>query len=75
MLFPGDVHDAQMHREAVHSNLSPKQLPRQDTAIGTQRCYLKSVQTPQPTRIMALAAGKGWRLPEPYLTEQERDVF
>lgn len=43
--------------EAEHNNLSQKQLSHQDTPVGIQRSYLKSVQTPQPTCRMALAAG------------------
>lgn len=43
--------------EAAHNNLSQKQLSHQDTPIGIQHSYLKSVQTPQPTCIMALAEG------------------
>lgn len=43
--------------ETKHNNLSQKQLSHQDTPVGIQCSYLKSVQTPQPTCRMALAAG------------------
>ena len=41
----------------LDNNLSPKQWSHQDTPVGIQCSYLKSVQTPQPTCVMALAAG------------------
>lgn len=61
--------------EAEHNNLSQKQLSHQDTPVGIQRSYLSLSKHCSPRVEWLWQQGENLHLPEPYLTEQEMDVF